>query len=196
MAVRKDSGKRLWHLLPVEAMEEVLKVLEFGAGKYSDNNWRTPPYLTRDQIVNSLKRHQAAIDKGELTDSESGLLHSAHVACNALFQLHYEVKGYFNSADAFIDALRKVYTFVPFGVSLPKIDSFSPAVIQGKCIVKPGMRVRPKSDMLDGYSARAVGIVIAVNNPERGETAHLQVRFEDMPGATHVYASRLEIIND
>lgn len=96
MATRKDDNKRQWHLLPIEAIEEIIKVLEFGVKKYSENNWRTAPYLTRHQITNSMKRHQAAIDKGELYDSESRLLHSAHVTVNALFQLHYDLKGYFN----------------------------------------------------------------------------------------------------
>lgn len=96
MANRYDDGKRLWHLLPTAATEAVIEVLEYGAKKYGDNNWRTAPFLTRNQIVNSLKRHQAAIDKGELTDPESNLFHSAHVACNALFQLEYERRNYFN----------------------------------------------------------------------------------------------------
>jgi hypothetical protein len=89
------SNKRLWHLLPVEALEETIKVLEFGAKNRGENEWRTPPYFTRETITDALKRHQAEIDKGNLTDTESGLLHGAHIVCCALFQLQYDLKGWF-----------------------------------------------------------------------------------------------------
>ena len=96
MAKKNDDGKLLWHLLPTEALEEIIKVLQYGAEKYSEDNWRTRPYLTRNRIVNASKRHQAAIDKGELYDEETGLLHSAHKACADLFQLYYDIHGMFN----------------------------------------------------------------------------------------------------
>jgi len=90
MAVREDAEKLDWSLLPVESLEEAISVLMFGAKKYSRNNWRTPPYLTRERITNSLKRHQVAIEKGEVFDKESNLRHSAHVLVNAMFQSYYE----------------------------------------------------------------------------------------------------------
>ncbi len=40
-------------------------------------------------MISSLKRHIAAIEKGEDYDVESGLLHSAHVMCNAGFLTEY-----------------------------------------------------------------------------------------------------------
>lgn len=96
MATRQDLDKLDWSLLPVEPLEEAIKVLMFGVQKYTKDNWRTPPFLTRDRITNSLKRHQAAIDKGEDIDLESGLRHSACLLVNAIFQNYYEVMGLFN----------------------------------------------------------------------------------------------------
>ena len=40
-------------------------------------------------IIASLKRHLAAIEKGEDIDSETNILHAAHLACNAHFLTAY-----------------------------------------------------------------------------------------------------------
>jgi hypothetical protein len=39
-AVKYDSGKADWSLMPWEAVEEINKVLEFGAHKYAAHNWQ------------------------------------------------------------------------------------------------------------------------------------------------------------
>lgn len=93
----KDNGEKMqWHLLPWEAAAEVVKVLMLGAKKYGAHNWRTPPYLKRTDFVDAMRRHQYAIDAGEMYDRESGLLHSAHVVCEGMFQLYYDLKGLFD----------------------------------------------------------------------------------------------------
>ena len=92
MALRDDEHKLDWSLLPVQPLEEAIGVLMFGAAKYSPNNWREQPFFDRARITNSLKRHQAAIDKGEVYDKESGARHSAHVLVNAMFQSYYETE--------------------------------------------------------------------------------------------------------
>lgn len=99
MAVRDDQGKLDWSLLPVEVIEEMLKVLMVGAKKYGKHNWRRPPYLSPSRIANSLKRHQAAFEKGERYDDSSGLLHTAHVAVNAAFQLYYDLYDLFGEEE-------------------------------------------------------------------------------------------------
>ena len=45
-AQKKDDGKLDWSLLPIDAVEEIIKVLEFGSKKYSGWNW-TVLYKTR-----------------------------------------------------------------------------------------------------------------------------------------------------
>lgn len=79
-----DTGKLDFTLLPWESLEEVVKVLEFGKAKYGRENWKkldnfTPRYLA------AAFRHLVAMLRGEQVDHESGLLHSAHLACNVLF---------------------------------------------------------------------------------------------------------------
>lgn len=89
-------------LIPREIIDAVTEVLNAGAKKYGRDNWRTYPYLTRNEIVKSLFRHQQAIAEGELQDTGeggTGLLHSAHVAVNAIFQLYYDLSGYFPETD-------------------------------------------------------------------------------------------------
>lgn len=100
MALRDDEQKLDWSLLPVEPLEEAIRVLMFGAKKYSRNNWKEPPYFDRASITNSLLRHQSAIAKGEIIDSESGLRHSAHVLVNAMFQSYYETNIWANATPA------------------------------------------------------------------------------------------------
>ena len=75
------------------AVAEVCKVATFGAEKYSRYNWKNG--LPISEIEDSLLRHLSAFHSGEDLDAESGMLHMAHVAWNALAileiqQLHPE----------------------------------------------------------------------------------------------------------
>ena len=89
IAVRDDSGKTNWSLMPFEALEEINKVLEFGATKYSANNWQEGTGFKYSRVLNSLLRHVFAFMRGEDKDPESGLSHMAHAGCNVLFILYY-----------------------------------------------------------------------------------------------------------
>lgn len=86
-ALRYNEGKTRYDLVPAFAQEEYTKVLTMGANKYGDNNWQNG--MSWSKIIASLKRHIAAIENGEDYDFESGLLHSAHVMCNAAFLTQY-----------------------------------------------------------------------------------------------------------
>jgi hypothetical protein len=81
--LRYDSGKIRHDLLPAHAINELAKVLTYGAKKYAPNNWRKGMEWSR--IIGPLKRHLNAIERGEDYDPETGLLHAAHVMCNAAF---------------------------------------------------------------------------------------------------------------
>jgi len=93
--LRYDSNKLGYHLLPVRALAEVAAVLDYGKNKYSSesydatDNWRKG--LSWRATVGSLLRHSFAFLRGEDRDPESGLLHMAHAACNALFLIHFSV---------------------------------------------------------------------------------------------------------
>ena len=88
-AVRDDEGKTNWSLMPFEALEEINKVLEFGATKYAANNWQEGTGFKYSRVLNSLLRHVFAFMRGEDKDPESGLSHMAHAGCNVLFILYY-----------------------------------------------------------------------------------------------------------
>lgn len=82
---KHDSGKTPYALLPFRALDEVGMVLEFGANKYSANNWRSGFAYTR--LVSAAMRHLVSWLNGEDKDPESGLCHLAHAACCILFLL-------------------------------------------------------------------------------------------------------------
>lgn len=89
-AERHNTGKLRWSLVDFDSLEDMIKVLEFGANKYSDNNWKKG--LKTTEICDSLLRHLTAYLKGEDKDQESGLEHTGHILCNAMF-LAYMMKN-------------------------------------------------------------------------------------------------------
>lgn len=89
IAYRFDSGKTDWSLMPWEAVEEINKVLEFGAKKYSSQNWRVGSGFSWTRVLSSLLRHTFAWARGEDLDPESGLSHLSHMGCNVIFLIYY-----------------------------------------------------------------------------------------------------------
>ena len=89
-ATKHDSGKPDWSLLPWDAVEEIVKVLQFGAGKYSPWNWAENGGFKFRRLFSSSMRHMIAwFWKREDLDPETGISHLAHLGCNVLFLLHY-----------------------------------------------------------------------------------------------------------
>lgn len=64
----------------------MVKVLEFGAQKYDRHNWKKGLPVT--QICESMMRHLFAVLNGEDKDPESGISHTGHILCNAMFLSH------------------------------------------------------------------------------------------------------------
>lgn len=87
---RKDN-KLMWELLPLDVIEEVVRVYTFGARKYSPNKWQNleDGY---NRYKAALLRHLTLIDQGQHFDPESGLLHAAQVAWNAIALCYFEMK--------------------------------------------------------------------------------------------------------
>lgn len=81
--VRFDAEKQRHDLIPPFAIEQLTKILTFGAKKYKDRNWEKGMQWSR--VISSLKRHLHEIEKGNDYDDESGELHIAHLLCNAVF---------------------------------------------------------------------------------------------------------------
>lgn len=82
-----DDGKPDLSLLPRESLEEIARVLQFGAGKYGTYNWQKG--MPWRKIAASLLRHVFAWLAGEDKDPESGISHIAHAGCNVVFLLWY-----------------------------------------------------------------------------------------------------------
>src|ERR1700677_2897361 len=82
--VKDDASKSRWDLLPWKAVNGLVKVLTFGAKKYSPNGWRSVPNA-QGRYTAALMRHLYAMNAGESIDPESGLRHVDHLLCNAAF---------------------------------------------------------------------------------------------------------------
>ena len=88
-ALRNNANKLRYDLIPAKANEEYAKVWTVGAAKYEPRNWeKGMPYT---EVIASAMRHLEAIRLGEDIDPEDGLLHAAHLMCNAamLTEFHY-----------------------------------------------------------------------------------------------------------
>ena len=86
-----DDGKRKWNLIfplfPV--IDDVIKVLEYGAKKYDENNWiKVKNGFVR--YINAAFRHLFARCCGEINDKESSLPHMAHAICSLMFAFHFD----------------------------------------------------------------------------------------------------------
>ena len=84
-----DNNKPRWSLLPNGTIVKVIAVLEFGAKKYSVDNWQkvTEP---RRRYYDAAMRHIDAWRMKEPNDPDSGLSHLAHAVCCLLFLLWFE----------------------------------------------------------------------------------------------------------
>ena len=88
-SIRLNEGKLQWSLVDFKSLEPMVRVLEFGAKKYSRYNWKKG--METHEICESMLRHIFAYLSGEENDPESGLSHIGHIQCNAKFlQFHHE----------------------------------------------------------------------------------------------------------
>lgn len=84
---RYNSGKVPYELIPTHLLESTARVFGLGAKKYARWNWaKGMPWSV---VIGCLKRHLAAIERGEDIDPESGEPHLGHLMCNALMLEHY-----------------------------------------------------------------------------------------------------------
>lgn len=89
-----DDGKLRWDLVPEDALEEVVKILHAGANRYGDWNWLdNADEVKYTRYINALERHFKDFKRGEDFDNDSGRYQLAHIICNALFMLQYQIMG-------------------------------------------------------------------------------------------------------
>ena len=85
----KDNKLR-WDLLPLEELEDIVKVYTEGSKKYGVNTWQ----LLKDgysRYKAALFRHLVLFEKGEEMDNETGCRHLAQVAWNAIAMLYCSI---------------------------------------------------------------------------------------------------------
>jgi hypothetical protein len=88
VGIKYDSEKPDYSLLPPLVLDEVVKVLTYGASKYSRENWRQLDD-GKNRYFSAAQRHLWALRRGETHDEESGLSHAAHAICCMMF--YYEL---------------------------------------------------------------------------------------------------------
>ena len=81
--LRYNGEKPSMDLLDADHLENVAKVLTFGAKKYAAHNWRNGINVSR--LIAAAYRHLGAINRGEDIDPKSGLDHAAHLGCCVQF---------------------------------------------------------------------------------------------------------------
>jgi hypothetical protein len=87
-----DSEKLRYDLVPMDALDEVVKRFTHGAAKYAPDSWKKLDNAV-ERYSAALMRHYSAYRQGERLDPEApGLSHIGAVAWNALalvwFELH------------------------------------------------------------------------------------------------------------
>jgi len=92
VGIKFDGDKPRYDLEQVLATEEIMKVLTYGANKYSADNWRLVPDFER-RYYSAARRHIAAYMRGELIDPESGLSHLAHAITCLNYILEVQLEG-------------------------------------------------------------------------------------------------------
>lgn len=93
--IKFDGEKPDYSLVPPYALDELAKLLTFGARKYAPNNWQK--VKPKKRYYSAIGRHLTAYMKAVLTnnkeaqfDDESGVHHLICAACNCFFLFEHE----------------------------------------------------------------------------------------------------------
>lgn len=88
--IKHDQDKLRYDLIPFDVLEEYVKVLTFGANKYSSRNWEAGFNWSR--CFAAALRHLTSWFRGQDKDPETGLSHLAHAMCCVTFLLAFELR--------------------------------------------------------------------------------------------------------
>lgn len=93
-SVKNDiiDDKLRWDLLPMEEIEDIVKVYHAGAKKYGPNNWQNLDNGF-ERYRAATFRHMMAYLKGERMDKETNVHHLAAAAWNVITMLWYDKHG-------------------------------------------------------------------------------------------------------
>lgn len=88
--IKHDQQKIRWDLVPFDAVNEIAKVLTFGAEKYAARNWEKGMNWSR--AFGALQRHLTRWFHGQDKDKETRLTHLANAGCCLFFLLAWELR--------------------------------------------------------------------------------------------------------
>lgn len=93
-SVKNDiiDDKLRWDLLPMEEIEDIVKVYHAGAKKYGPNTWQDLDNGF-ERYRAAMFRHMMAYLKGERMDKETNVHHLAAAAWNVITMLWYDKHG-------------------------------------------------------------------------------------------------------
>ena len=86
LAARYNTGKPKLSFVHPIIMEEIARVMEYGAKKYARDNWRKG--LPINSIIDSALRHLMDFKEGSTYDKESNETELGHAACNIMFAMY------------------------------------------------------------------------------------------------------------
>ena len=87
VGLKYDAGKLPWDLLPPEATEQIVEILDFGQKKYAAWNWAKG--ISYSRVFSATMRHLWAWYRGEENDPETSKSHLAHAAACIVFLLYF-----------------------------------------------------------------------------------------------------------
>jgi hypothetical protein len=86
--IKYDDSKPDYSLIPPRALNDLVKVLTFGAKKYDRHNWKKLENAEQRYFA-AAQRHLWAVVRGETHDPESGEHHYAHALCCIMYLLEF-----------------------------------------------------------------------------------------------------------
>lgn len=86
--IKDTEGKPDWSLVDLKNLEGLVRGLEYGAKKYSRDNWKKVPDPINTYYAATV-RHLSEWWSGEEIDKESHLNHLYHVMCNIYFLTYF-----------------------------------------------------------------------------------------------------------
>jgi hypothetical protein len=89
-----DTDKLRYDLVPMDALDEIVKRFTYGARKYAPENWKSVEDAV-ERYCAALMRHFSAYRQGERIDPEApGLSHIGAAAWNALVLIWFDLRGF------------------------------------------------------------------------------------------------------
>lgn len=104
-----DSGKLRYDLIPVLALEDMVKGLTFGTIKYDDNNWVKVPN-GRKRYLAAAMRHIQEYRKGVLWDEEQDIHHLSAAMNNLSFIVEKDLRGWGDNSEEPLEEVTEFQT--------------------------------------------------------------------------------------